>query len=106
MTATHWNLDESDGRLVVETGVTGRASKMGHRLTIVMTTWQATVGRADGEPANVELTVDVNSLAVLSGAGGLTPLTGPEKALARSNALKALDADRFPQIRFQAGDIE
>ena len=26
--------------------------------------------------------------------------------MARSNALKALDADRFPQIRFQASDID
>jgi len=33
-------------------------------------------------------------------------LSAPEKALARSNALKCLDAEQFPQIRFWTGDIE
>ena len=30
----------------------------------------------------------------------------PEKALARSNALKSLDADRYPRIRLRANDID
>ena len=36
MTARAWTLDASDGQLLVHTGVTGRAAKMGHRLTIAM----------------------------------------------------------------------
>jgi polyisoprenoid-binding protein YceI len=79
---------------------------MGHRLTIAMNRWRATVTWADGEPVEVELTVEVDSLQVLGGEGGLTPLSGPEKALARSQAVKALGADRFPQIRFETSDIE
>jgi polyisoprenoid-binding protein YceI len=79
---------------------------MGHRLTIAMNSWQATVSWAGREPAAVELVVEVDSLEVLRGEGGVKPLSGPEKALARSNALKSLDADRFPQIRFRADDIE
>jgi polyisoprenoid-binding protein YceI len=42
----------------------------------------------------------------VQGEGGVTPLSGPEKALVRANALKVLDAKRFPQIRFDADDIE
>lgn len=106
MTETVWNLDGSDGRLLVHTDVTGRAAKMGHRLTIAMNTWRARVRWIENEPAEAELTVEVPSLQVLRGEGGLTPLAGPEKALARSNALKALDANRFPQIRFYASHIE
>ena len=106
MTGRRWNLDASDGELLIHTGVTGRAAKMGHRLTIAMNSWQATVRWAGSEPAAAELTVDVASLDVLRGEGGVTPLSGPEKALVRSNALKSLDADRFPQIRFQAEHIE
>jgi polyisoprenoid-binding protein YceI len=102
---TVWSLDASDGELVVRTGVTGRAAKMGHRLTIAMNSWQATVRWAGGEPVEAELAVAVTSLEVLRGEGGLKPLSGAEKTLARSNALKSLDADRFPQIRFQANDI-
>jgi hypothetical protein len=40
VTGTEWSLNASDGELIVRTGVTGRAAKMGHRLTIAMTSWQ------------------------------------------------------------------
>lgn len=100
-----WNLDQNDGQLTIRTGVEGRAAKMGHRLTIAMNTWRATV-EWSGEPTQVALEVDVDSLEVLSGEGGVTPLTGPEKALARSNALKVLNAKRFPRITFEASDVE
>lgn len=106
MTATVWKLDASDGQLLVRTGVAGRAAKMGHRLTIAMNTWQAAAGWAGGEPVDVDLTVEVESLEVLRGEGGVKGLSGPEKALARSNALGVLDADRFPLIHFHAKDIE
>ena len=105
MTAKVWNLDAADGQLLVHTGVTGRAAKMGHRLTIAMNDWAATVRWSAGNPVEAELTVEVESLKVLRGEGGVKGLTGPEKALARSNALRVLDADRYPQIRFETGDI-
>ncbi|HET6733814.1 YceI family protein [Mycobacterium sp.] len=106
MADTQWSLDAADGELLVRTGVTGRAAKMGHRLTITMNSWHATVQWADGQPIAAELTVDVDSLQVSAGEGGLMALSAPEKALARSHALKALDAGRFPRIRFSANRIE
>jgi polyisoprenoid-binding protein YceI len=78
---------------------------MGHRLTIKMNSWRAVVNGTGYEPSSVELEVDVDSLEVVRGAGGITPLTGPEKALARSNALKTLAADRFRTIGFRADDV-
>lgn len=104
--AAVWTLDASDGELLVHTGVTGRAARMGHRLTIAMRQWQATVTWAGGEPAAAELTVDVDSLEVLHGEGGVTPLSGAEKSLVRSNALRSLDAARFPEINFAAEHVE
>jgi polyisoprenoid-binding protein YceI len=101
-----WTIDASDGELTVHTAVAGRAAKMGHRLTIAMKRWQATVQWAEGEPVGAQLTVDVDSLEVLKGEGGLTPLSGPEKILVRSNALRQLGAGRFPQIRFDADSID
>lgn len=83
-----WELDSSDGQLTVMTAVAGPASRVGHRLTIAMG-WHGTVEWAD-EPVAVELTADVGSLEVLRGDGGATPLSGPEKALVRLNALKTL----------------
>ncbi len=100
-----WTLDPSHGELLLTTGVTGPASAMGHRLTIVMTVWHATVIWSGGEPSAVELTVDVDSLEVLRGDGGVKGLTGVEKALARSNALKSLDAKRYPHIGFTTDEV-
>jgi polyisoprenoid-binding protein YceI len=78
---------------------------MGHRLTIAMNSWQISVSWADGEPAAADLTVDVESLEVLRGEGGVTPLSPPEKALARSNALKTLGVQSFPRITFRADNV-
>ena len=105
MAASTWTLDSSAGALQILTGVAGRAAKMGHRLTIGVKTWQATVQWQGDQPASAELVVDVDSLQVLKGEGGVTPLAGPEKGVARSNALKSLDAKKFPQIRFSASEI-
>jgi polyisoprenoid-binding protein YceI len=57
-------------------------------------------------PVSAQLSVDVDSLEVLRGEGGLTPLSGPEKILVRSNALRQLGAAGYPQIRFDANSIE
>ena len=101
-----WRLDASDGELLIRTGVKGRAARMGHRLTIVMTRWQATVSWAGAQPVAAELAVETDSFEVLRGEGGVKGLSGPEKALVRSNALKSLDAGRFPEIRFTAETID
>ncbi|WP_118915239.1 YceI family protein [Mycobacterium shigaense] len=106
MTATVWTLDPSDGELLVRTGVAGRAARMGHRLTIAVTRWHATVRFDGADPIGVELVVETDSFEVLRGEGGVKGLSGPEKVLARSNALKSLDASRFPRIRFAAEVID
>jgi len=98
-------LDASDGELLVRTGVTGRAARMGHRLTIAMTRWQATVRWDGAEPDTAELAVETNSFEVLRGEGGVKGLSGPEKLVVTSNALRSLNASRFPEIRFTADVI-
>ena len=79
---------------------------MGHRLTIAMTRWCATVRWAHSRPVSAELAVETDSFEVLRGDGGVKGLSGAEKALVRSNALKSLSASRFPQIRYAADVIE
>ena len=100
-----WSLDPSSGQLMIRTGVAGPAAKTGHRLTILMQSWQATVDWKGKVPAGVDLTVEVDSLEVLRGEGGVTPLTGPEKGIVRSNALKSLEAKKFPRIRYTATEV-
>ncbi|OZE89795.1 S-adenosyl-L-methionine-dependent methyltransferase [Rhodococcoides fascians] len=106
MTTETWAFDASDGgQLAVRTDVTGRASKMGHRLTIAVTSWTATVEWSGDAPTAVSLTAEVGSLEVIHGEGGLTPLIGPEKIVAKANALKTFDANRYPTIRFRSEEI-
>ena len=71
MTDMVWTLDASDGELHLRTGVTGRAARMGHRLTIAMTRWQATVTWDGAEPVAAELVVETDSFEVLRGEGGV-----------------------------------
>jgi polyisoprenoid-binding protein YceI len=103
---TQGKFDASHGQLQLTTGVSGRAAKMGHRLTIAMERWQAAVSWSGERPTAVALIVEVDSLRVLRGDGGLTPLTAPEKALIRTNARNCLDAGKFERIRFECNDIE
>ncbi len=101
-----WTLDASGGELLIRTGVAGRVARMGHRLTIAMSRWQATVSWNGAEPVTAGLTVEVDSFEVLRGEGGVKGLSGPEKTMVRSNALKSLDAGRYPDIRFTAEVID
>ena len=101
-----WSLEGSDGELLIRTGVAGRAAQLGHRLTLAMRVWRATVQWNAGEPVSAELVIDVGSLEVVRGEGGLTPLSGPEKILVRNNALRSLDARRFPRITFAADTVD
>ena len=105
MAQESWQFGPANGTLTLHTGVTGPASRTGHRLTIEMQQWSATVTLSDGVPSDVSASIDVDSLTVVSGEGGVTPLTGPEKSLARSNALKSLNASKSPTITYDAASI-
>ncbi|MGA8329880.1 MAG: YceI family protein [Mycobacterium sp.] len=109
MTRDHrgtWSLNSSDGELLIRTGVTGPAAAVGHRLTIAMRRWQATTTWDADEPVAAELAVEVDSLQVVRGEGGLTPLSGPEKVVVRRNALGSLDARKFSRIVYSTNAIE
>lgn len=97
--------DADSGELLLHTGVGGSAARMGHRLTIVMRSWQAEVSWDGSEPSVVEVTVELDSFEVLLGEGGMTPLSGAEKSLIRTNALKTLRAKKFPSAVFRSTEI-
>lgn len=79
---------------------------MGHRLTIAMRRWRATVDWVGSRPVSAQLVVEADSLDVLRGEGGVKGLSGAEKDLVRANALKSLNANRFPEIHYTADDID
>ncbi|MEU0499167.1 YceI family protein [Mycobacterium sp. NPDC006124] len=106
MSSTSWTLDASLGQLLLHTRAAGPGARFGHDLTIAMQAWEATVSWVDNGAAAMELTVEVSSFEVLKGSGGVKSLSGPEKAIVRSNALGALEVKRHPIIGFRSDDIE
>ena len=88
-------------RLVLRTSRDGLAASAGHDLTIGLTRWsgELTVGD-DGTPSALDVRIDMTSLVVHDGSGGLKPLTDKDKRDIVSNARKVLGSDRFPEARF------
>lgn len=95
-------LDQGDGSLTIRTGVAGGAAKVGHSLLISMDVWRAEVGIDDGQPVWVSVDVEVDSLAVQEGTGGLRPLSGLDREMIRGNALRSLKAKKHPGIGFRS----
>jgi polyisoprenoid-binding protein YceI len=83
------------------------AASAGHDLTIEATRWsgQLTVGD-DGTPTALDVKIDMTSLTVREGTGGLKPLTDKDKRDIASNARKVLGADRHPESSFKATKFE
>ena len=91
------------GRLLVKTARTGLGAKAGHDLTIEATRWRGHVVISTASPgsSSVSVEVDVDSLEVREGTGGVKPLTDSDRADIRETFLtKILDASRHPAIAF------
>lgn len=101
-----FDLDPSLGTVTLRTGVTGSAARLGHRLQIELESWSGQVDFADGAPTAVRIAVDLDSLAVTAGKGGATPLSPVDRRVIRSNALRSLGANTYPQATFASTSLE
>ncbi len=80
-----FRLGPDAGRVVIKTGRAGMAAKAGHDLTIEVTRWSARVevpADEDGgvTAATVTAELDLGSLEVREGTGGVKPLTDGDRA--------------------------
>src|SRR5437764_5296398 len=88
-------------RLVLRTSRDGLAATAGHDLTIDVTRWSGELTVAeDCAPTALDVRVDLTSLAVRSGTGGIKPLTERDKGEILATARKTLRADRHPEATF------
>jgi polyisoprenoid-binding protein YceI len=101
------HLDTERGRIVLRTFRDGFASQAGHDLTIEVTRWSGdlTVGD-DSSPADLSVRVDMGSLVVRTGTGGLKSLTDADRREIAVTARRVLGADRHPEAVFAAGEFE
>lgn len=99
------HLGPSDGRnrVILRTFREGFAAQVGHDLVLEITDWsaQVTPPGAQGEPA-IEARLNLGSLRVVEGTGGVKPLSDKDRRDIVGNARKALDTDHHPQAVYRS----
>jgi polyisoprenoid-binding protein YceI len=95
------------GRIVLHTFRDGVAAQAGHDLTIDVSRWSGELTVNDDlSPADLAVQVDMNSLIVREGSGGLKPLTDRDRREIAVTARKTLAVDRHPEASFAAMKFE
>ena len=106
------------GRLTLRTYRSGLAAQAGHDLTIDVTRWSAqldqppagpgadsapdTAAPDSAAPDRLTATIDLTSLAIREGRGGVKPLTDRDRRDIAGQARKQLDTGRFPEASYAA----
>jgi polyisoprenoid-binding protein YceI len=100
-------LGPGQGRIVLRTFRDGLASQAGHDLTIEVARWSGTLDVTDDRsPARLEVHLDLGSLVVRDGTGGVKPLTDRDRREIAVTAQKVLGTDRHPEAVFTAGTFD
>lgn len=115
-------LGPESGRLTLRTYRSGLAAQAGHDLTIDVTRWHADIdppagidaparNYASGTAADpntgaasgaLDASIDLTSLAIREGRGGLVPLTDRDRRDILGQARKQLDTGRYPEASYTA----
>jgi polyisoprenoid-binding protein YceI len=105
-----YRLGPDRGRLIVRTARDGMAATAGHDLTIEVPRWSGELtisGNGGGPaPAGLDLRIDLGSLTVLRGTGGIKPLTDRDRREIAVTARKVLGTDRHPEAAFTADGFQ
>jgi polyisoprenoid-binding protein YceI len=95
------------GRIVLHTFRDGLAAQAGHDLTIEVGRWSGVLTLNDDlSMASLDARIDLNSLIVREGTGGLKPLTDRDRREIAVTARKTLGVDRNPEATFTAADFK
>jgi polyisoprenoid-binding protein YceI len=103
-----YRLGPDSGRLLVKTTRTGLGAKAGHDLTIEVTRWhgRAMVDAATPANSSVAVEVEVDSLEVREGTGGVKPLTDADRAEITKTLGEVLHTAQHPTITFRSRRVE
>jgi len=95
------------GRIVLHTFRDGLAATAGHDLTIEVGRWSGELTlNEDLSPVNLQAQIDMGSLIVRAGTGGIKPLTDRDRREIAVTARKTLGSDRHPEATFAATDFK
>jgi polyisoprenoid-binding protein YceI len=102
-----YQLGTERGHIFLRTGREGMAAQTGHDLLIEVGRWSGDLAIGDdASPSSLDVQVDLNSLIVREGTGGLKPLTDRDRREIGVTARKVLTADRHPQASFTASQFQ
>ncbi|HYK70049.1 MAG TPA: YceI family protein [Streptosporangiaceae bacterium] len=92
-----------EGSITLRTSRDGLAAQAGHDLTIHIARWsgELVIG-ADFAPVSLDARVELDSLVVRAGTGGIKPLTDRDRREILGTARKVLSTDRHPVATFTA----
>ena len=100
-------LGPDHGRIILHTFRDGLAAQAGHDLTIEVGRWSGELTVNDAlSPAGLQVQIDMGSLIVREGTGGIKPLTDRDRREIAVTARKTLGADRHPEASFTATDFK
>lgn len=106
MNAGRHQLGPDRGQIVLHTSRDGMAASAGHDLTIEVPQWSGELTVNDDlSPAGLIVQVDMGSLDVREGTGGLKPLTDKDRREIVATARKVLDTGHHPQATFTAAEF-
>lgn len=95
------------GRIILHTYREGVAAQAGHDLIIEVGRWSGELTLNDDlSPAALAVQIDMNSLIVREGTGGLMPLMDRDRREIAVTARKTLGSDRHPEAGFTAEKFE
>src|SRR5262245_36995636 len=102
-----YRLGPESGELLLKTSRSGMGRRAGHDLVIEVTGWEGQVTLAGGEPdkATVSVRVEVDSLEVRDGLGGVKPLTDKDRAEIKNRLRDILDSGSHPEISFASTSV-
>lgn len=84
----------------------GLAAKAGHDLVLEATSWRGTLAVPDGPgPPSVTVEIDLRSLRVVSGSGGVKPLSEGDKEEIQRTMQKPLRTAEHPTATFRSTEV-
>jgi hypothetical protein len=95
------------GRLTLRTYRSGLAAQAGHDLTIDVTRWSGELDEpagpgGPGGPGALATTIDLTSLDIREGRGGIKPLSDRDRRDITGQARKQLDTGHYPEASYAA----
>jgi polyisoprenoid-binding protein YceI len=102
-------LGPASGSLVIKTSRSGLGRRAGHDLTLEVTRWSGQASIDPAEPANsaVSAEIEVGSVEVLEGTGGVLPLSGSDRdEIVKNIREKVLHTSEHPAITFRSTRVQ